>query len=417
MSMSRRTFLGASLAATTVAASEMPPTAEATDSAGELAFSPVGDLVGKITVGYQGWYGCAGDGQALGWWHTGKTWNQLPSADNETFWAWPDVRDYDHVYATGYPNLGNGQPASLFSNYDYQTVDTHFRWMQETSIDTVALQRFNPTGIEGPPRDAITAHVRTAAEKYRRKFYIMYDIGSWVNMQTEVKQDWLAKMSAYTASSAYARQNGRPVVGFWGFGFTEAHDFTPEVCLEVISWFQAQGCYVMGGVPQAWRDGVNDSRAGYHDVYRSLDALTPWMISRIHNAGDSDNFYNWDTVKDVAECMAFGVDYQPCVIPGDLNQRDRAHGDFMWRQFYNVIRAGSPAVFVAMFDEYNESNQIAKTAESLDFVPKGSKFIGLDEDGTKCTADYYMRLTGDGGRMLKGTIALTATRPTVPWID
>ncbi|MEU3188898.1 discoidin domain-containing protein, partial [Streptomyces sp. NPDC006923] len=33
---------------------------------------------------------------------------------------------------------------------------------------------------------------------------------------------------------------------------------------------------------------------------------------------------------------------------------------------------------------------------------------------TPCSSDYYLRLTADGGRMLKGEIALTATRPTVP---
>jgi hypothetical protein len=86
----------------------------------------------------------------------------------------------------------------------------------------------------------------------------------------------------------------------------------------------------------------------------------------------------------------------------------------MWRQFYNLIRAGAPAIYISMFDEFNESNQIAKTAESLDFVPAGSKFIGLNEDGTACSSDYYLRLTGDGGRMLKGTIALTSIRPTAP---
>jgi hypothetical protein len=47
-------------------------------------------------------------------------------------------------------------------------------------------------------------------------------------------------------------------------------------------------------------------------------------------------------------------------------------------------------------------------------VPAGSGLLALDEDGTGCSADYYLRLTGDGGRMLKGQIALTATRPTVP---
>ena len=69
-----------------------------------------------------------------------------------------------------------------------------------------------------------------------------------------------------------------------------------------------------------------------------------------------------------------------------------------------------------MFDEFNEGNQICKTAETQADVPAGSGYLALDEDGTRCSADYYMRLTGDGGRMLKGQIALTAIRPTQPWI-
>jgi hypothetical protein len=40
-------------------------------------------------------------------------------------------------------------------------------------------------------------------------------------------------------------------------------------------------------------------------------------------------------------------------------------------------------------------------------VPANSGMLALDEDGTACSSDYYLRLTGDGGRMLKGQIALT----------
>jgi hypothetical protein len=67
-----------------------------------------------------------------------------------------------------------------------------------------------------------------------------------------------------------------------------------------------------------------------------------------------------------------------------------------------------------MFDEYNEGNQIAKTAETAAFLPSNSGMLALDEDGTPCSADYYLRLTADGGRMLKRQIALTPTRPTQP---
>src|SRR6201999_3823866 len=117
------------------------------------------------------------------------------------------------------------------------------------------------------------------------------------------------------------------------------------------------------------------------------------------------------------DCAAHGIDYQPCALPGTLNLRNRAHGDFMWRQFYNVVRAGVQGIYISMFDEYNEGNQIAKTAETQDWVPTNSGFLALDDDGTACSSDYYLRLTGDGGKMLKGQIALTATRPTQPVVS
>jgi hypothetical protein len=65
-----------------------------------------------------------------------------------------------------------------------------------------------------------------------------------------------------------------------------------------------------------------------------------------------------------------------------------------------------------MFDEFNEGNQIVKTAEDASMVPVGAGFVTLDEDGTACSSDYYMRLTGDGGKMFKGEMTLTAVRPT-----
>ncbi|WTL28619.1 discoidin domain-containing protein [Streptomyces sp. NBC_01498] len=380
------------------------------------AASPPGDVVGKITVGYQGWFACSGDGAPInGWWHWSQNWGQSPSPSNTAIVSWPDVSDYTHTYRTAYPALGNGQPATLFSSYDQQTVDTHFSWMRQNSLDTAALQRFNPNGNEGPTRDDMAVKVRSAAERYGRKFYIMYDATAWTNMQPEMKADWLAKMKAHTASPAYARQNGKPVVGIWGFGFNEPNKtWSAAVCLDVVNWFKEQGCYVMGGVPTHWRRGIEDSRPGYMDVYLAFDMLSPWMVGRIGDVAGADNFYANVNTPDQAHCDANGIDYQPCVLPGDLQSGHRAHGDFMWRQFYNMCRIGVQGIYISMFDEYNEGNQIAKTAETAAHVPVGSGIRALDEDGTACSADYYLRLTGDGGRMLKGQLALTPTRPTPP---
>ncbi|GAA4339045.1 hypothetical protein GCM10023149_49480 [Mucilaginibacter gynuensis] len=378
--------------------------------------SPVGDVVGKIVVGYQGWFAAIGDGSPINiWWHWADPNNQTPTTGSIRIKSWPDVREYSTTYATSLPNLGNGQQARLFSNYNDQTVNTHFLWMQQNNIDCAALQRFNPTGGEGPIRDVVTAKVKTAAETYGRKFYIMYDVTGWTNMQSEIKTDWTNKMSAYTSSSAYAKQNGKPVVCIWGFGFNDpGRPFTAAQCLDVVNWFKAQGCYVIGGVPREWRTGVDGSRPGFIGVYHAFNMLSPWLIGAVGNVGDADNIYNNHMVSDQADCNANGIDYQPCVLPGDLQEHQRVHGDLMWRMFYNAVRVGAQSIYISMYDEYNEGNQIAKTAESAAFKPAGTNFVTLDEDGTACSADYYLRLTGDGGRMLKGQIALTATRPTQP---
>ena len=67
----------------------------------------------------------------------------------------------------------------MFSSYDDQVVQTHFRWMAENGIDCAALQRFASEIRPGSPikaqRDGMTQKVMKAAEKTNVKFYIMYD--------------------------------------------------------------------------------------------------------------------------------------------------------------------------------------------------------------------------------------------------
>jgi hypothetical protein len=408
MPLSRRTFL--STVAAAAGASALPSPASAA--------SPPGDVVGKVTVGYQGWFACPGDGAPIGgWWHWSRDRFQPPSPSNTTIESWPDMREFTRGYTTAYANLGNGGPAQLFSSYDDQTVRTHFNWMQTYGIDTAALQRFNPVGDEGPTRDAMTTKVRAAAEATGRKFYIMYDVTGWTSMQSQIKTDWSTKMSAHVASPAYARQNGKPVVCIWGFGFNDdGRPFTPDQALDVINWFKGQGVYLIGGVPTWWRQGINDSRPGFSDAYHAFHAISPWMVGRARTLADLDSYYNNANVGDYADCQARGIDYLPCVLPGDLQWGDRRHGDYYWRSLYNMIRLGSPGLYVSMFDEFNEGNQIAKTAETAASVPAGSGIRALDEDGTPCSADYYLRITGDGGKMLKGQIPLTSVRPTQPTI-
>jgi hypothetical protein len=79
-----------------------------------------------------------------------------------------------------------------------------------------------------------------------------------------------------------------------------------------------------------------------------------------------------------------------------------------------MIQIGAQGLYVSMFDEFGEGNQIAKTAENASEQPANGNFVSLDEDGTACSADYYLRLTGDADKMLKGHIPFAFARPTTP---
>ncbi|HEY3868495.1 MAG TPA: lectin, partial [Actinocrinis sp.] len=47
------------------------------------AVSAPGDVVGKVTVGYQGWFACIGDGAPIdAWWHWSNNEAQAPSPGN-----------------------------------------------------------------------------------------------------------------------------------------------------------------------------------------------------------------------------------------------------------------------------------------------------------------------------------------------
>ena len=79
-----------------------------------------------------------------------------------------------------------------------------------------------------------------------------------VSKYEALKADWkdnLAGSQKLTASSAYVHQDGKPVVGLWGLGFTHIAGTAAE-CIELINWFKDQGCYVIGGGPYDGIGGV-----------------------------------------------------------------------------------------------------------------------------------------------------------------
>ena len=88
MTVSRRTFIASAAAGSVLAAvgagklaadRSAPVTAVRLTAADASAPS---DVVGKITVGYQGWFACIGDGAPIdAWWHWSSNEGQPPLAE------------------------------------------------------------------------------------------------------------------------------------------------------------------------------------------------------------------------------------------------------------------------------------------------------------------------------------------------
>ncbi|WP_010420365.1 NBR1-Ig-like domain-containing protein [Anaerophaga thermohalophila] len=378
------------------------------------------DVVGKLTVGYQGWFACQGDGSPVNQWVHWSSSGQ-PAPGNQTFELWPDIRDYPNGYQTGYGNLGNGDPAKLYSSYDSEVINTHVKWISDYGIDCIALQRF---GVElsvpsfKAQRDGVALKMKNAAEGYGKKFYIMYDISGWTNFQTEIKTDWTNAIIGdlnLINSNAYAKQDGKPVVAIWGIGVS-GRPGDVNSWLDIINWFKNQSCYVIVGTHNNWR-----SDSSILPAINAANMVSPWTVGVYSDNGGVDN-YATVMEADKNYCNQYNMDYQPVVFPGfawsnwnggSRNQIPRMHGDFMWRQFAQVRNKGIPSAYVAMFDEYDEATAIAKAAEDVLMTPSDQYFLTLDADGITVSSDFYLRLTGDGGRMIRNEMPLIWNHPTL----
>ncbi|HEY8918968.1 MAG TPA: T9SS type A sorting domain-containing protein [Chitinophaga sp.] len=394
--------------------------------------TPAQAIIGKTICGYQGWFNCYGDGSPVARWrhwsagqYNSNTGSPAPNA--VTFEAYPDVTEYPaaQLFQTNLGNLNDGRPAKLFTSYPYETVDLHFKWMQQNGIDGAALQRFlgeTRDGVFKSQRDSTAVRMRRAAEKYQRIFYIMYDMSA--DDTTYFKNDWLHIENdlQVTNSPYYAHQNGKPVVCIWGFGFNSRVN-APAASLAIINWLKGKGYYVVGGVPTYWRTGNNDSWSGYTQVYNAFDMISPWSVGRFGDNNGADNFAANLIAPDLAYCNTNNIAYQPVLFPGfawsnwnggTRNQIPRNKGEFFWRQLYNIKNLGFSTSYIAMFDEYDEGTVFAKMADSYFAVPNNQYFLTTSADGTFIGPDFYLRLAGQATKVLKGTAPLT-TNVTIPY--
>jgi hypothetical protein len=385
----------------------------------------------KLLMGYQGWYACPGDGSpADRWMHWFR--NNGPVATNATVDLWPDVSEAgtDELFATEM-SLPDGSPAKVFSSYSAKTVLRHFQWMQQYDLDGVFLQRF-VRELSKPDlfamRNRVTSNVQAGAEKYGRVFAIMYDITGQPADQVvgALTNDWnfLAHTQHVTDSPRYLRHRGRPVVAVWGFGWASRTN-TPEQARTAISFFKSSGCTVVGGVPSFWRTLRSDAatNAEWAAVFRSLDVISPWSVGRYHDAAAVERYSRYVIARDLADARTNGYDYMPVIWPGfswhnlmgnPMNQVPRRGGAFYWQQACAAVTNGCTMLYGAMFDEMDEGTAMFKLAPTRAQLPAQGEFVPLDADGVNLPSDWYLRLAGEAGKMLRGEIPPRNTLPISP---
>ena len=395
----------------------------------KAAVDPIG-LQGKVMCGYQGWFRCPGDAADMGWIHWSRDSRRI-APDTLCFEMWPDMSEYAAGERFAVPGFthADGSPACLFSSDNAATVLRHFQWMRDYGIDGAWLQHFlvdlpgGPQPVRYPSRLRVLNHVRDAAGKTGRVWAISYDIAG---MPTDrifdvLTTDWKKMVDdKIPADPHYLRQAGRPVVQIWGFYHENPQNrMTADLANRLIDFFKAAGPYsafLVGGGDWNWRNNPDPAWRGF---CHRFDAYCPWNVGNyaIDNAGVKHASTGmWAADKE--ECDRAGMLWLPVVYPGfswDNLQRKpagstlipRRGGAFLWEQFHELARLKVDRAYVAMFDEVDEGTAVFKVTSS---PPGQGHFVGYEG----CGSDWYLRLVGEGGRMLRGRRPLSAEIPIKP---
>jgi hypothetical protein len=384
-------------------------------------------LRGKVLCGYQGWFRCPGDRAKQGWIH----WSREPgriAPETLTFELWPDMTDYpaeERFAAPGFSSA-DGAPACLYSADQPGTVRRHFEWMKQYGIDGIWLQHFvvdlpgGPLEDRYPSRRRVLEDVRAAAKQTGRAWALAFDIAgmSTDKMFDVLTREWRKLVDeGVTQDDRYLRQNGLPVVEIWGFYYGNPHNaITARVANQLIDFFKAPGpnrAYLVGGGDWAWRSNPDPE---WQAFLRRFDAYSPWNVGNVSK--DQEGVLHASTgywADDKRECEKRGILWLPVIYPGfswDNLQKlspgksliPRRGGEFLWEQFHTLSELGVDSACVAMFDEVDEGTAIFKVTNH---PPTQGHFVTYDGR----PSDWYLRLVGEGARLLRARNPIAAEIP------
>ena len=390
----------------------------------------VGSLRGKVLCGYQGWFRCPGDGANEGWIHWSRD-SQRLAPETLTFELWPDLTEYsagERFAAPGFTNA-DGTQAYLFSSYRPETVLRHFEWMRRYGIDGVWLQHFLVDLPGGPlperyaSRSAVLRNVRDAAQQTGRTWAIAFDIAGMPTGKIfdVLTTEWKKLVDeGFTRNERYLHEHGRPVVEVWGFYYRDPHNaMTAPVANQLIDFFKTPGPYrafLVGGGDWNWRHNPDPD---WQAFVRRFDAYSPWNVGNFSRdqQGVSHAAVNYWT-EDKRECEKHGMLWLPVLYPGfswdnlkklppGTSLIPRREGKFLWEQFHALSQVGADSACIAMFDEVDEGTAIFKVTNN----PPGQGHFVTDK---AMPGDWYLRLVGEGTRMLHEQRAIPAVIPVLP---
>jgi hypothetical protein len=215
-----------------------------------------------------------------------------------------------------------------------------------------------------------------------------------------------------TKDDRYLRHNGKPVVFVWGF-FPDR--FGPALAHRVIDLFKADGPYratLVGGCHWQWRA---ETDAEWARAFRRFDVISPWNVGNVTREGGRKYASTGSWKDDLAEARRAGAAYLPVIYPGfgwtHLKGEKaagqtvpRLGGEFFWRQFATASDVGVEMAYVAMFDEVDEGTAIFKVSNDPPTQAPFQTYDGLP-------SDWYLRLTGEGSRLIRGE---TKNRKEIP---
>lgn len=378
---------------------------------------------GKHLVGYQGWFGTPDDGQDNGWDHW---FGGAPTAQLANFDLFPDTREFFESELTSTSmTFANGEPVKLYSCHNQRTLQRHLDWMADAGIDGPSLGRFIAGTRDQRTRrrlDHILTSMSDAADAAGRVFFIWYDVtdSPHATFVQDMCNDWVHVCDGLrvTKHDRYLKHHGRPFVGIWGAG-ADGRPGTPAEWVDVLNFLKSHGdgATVLLGGTRDWR-----SNQTWANVFAAADIVSPWMVTAFYDCPTADAFYRDVVAPDLAFVQSRGQGYLPTLFPGfswhnlqrgghPPNGIRRRAGEFYWRQAFNAVDAGVTTLFTAMFDEVDEGTAILKIAETQRDVPAQGQFLSLDMDGRALPSDWYLRLAGAAGNMLRGSIAKAEAIP------